>query len=132
MTWITETGVYSPKTHILDNESSYEFKIVIKKQSKLQLVPPDTHQRNIAEREIQTFKNHLIAIMLVVDSKLPMHLWCILIPQKFLTLNLVIPSHDVPKMSARACLHGYFDYNGMPLSPLEYPVQLYVKPHRRN
>ena len=30
--WITETGGYIPKTHILYNEASYEFKIFIKKQ----------------------------------------------------------------------------------------------------
>jgi hypothetical protein len=43
------TGVCNPRKHILDNEASKEFKKVIKKQSKIQLVPPDTHRRNIAE-----------------------------------------------------------------------------------
>ena len=41
---ISETGVFTTKTHILDNEKSDEFKIVIEK-SKLQLVQPDTHQK---------------------------------------------------------------------------------------
>ena len=46
---IKATGVCDPKRHILDNESSAEFRKVIAKQSKMQLVPPDTHRRNIAE-----------------------------------------------------------------------------------
>ena len=40
---IKNIGVGDPKKHIMDNEASAEFKKVIKKQSKLQLVPPDTH-----------------------------------------------------------------------------------------
>ena len=49
-----------PKKHILDNETSVEFKKVIKKQSKFQLAPPDTHQKNIAERESKQFKRFRI------------------------------------------------------------------------
>ena len=49
---IKSTGVCDPKKHIMDNEASAEFKKVIKKQSKLQMVPPDSHRRNIAERAI--------------------------------------------------------------------------------
>ena len=49
---IKSTGVCDPKKHIVDNEASAEFKKVIKKQSKLQMVLPDSHQRNAAERAI--------------------------------------------------------------------------------
>ena len=71
---IKSTGVCDPKKHIMDNEASAEFKKVIKKQSKLQMVPPDSHRRNIAERAIQTFKNHFVAILLGVDTKFLMQL----------------------------------------------------------
>ena len=68
---IVETGVCSPKRHILYNEASDEFKRFIEKKSKLQLVLPYTHQINIEETEIQTFKNHLVAIFLGVDPIFP-------------------------------------------------------------
>ena len=45
-----------PKLHILDNKASAAFKAAIKENCELQLVPLDTHRRNLAERAIQTFK----------------------------------------------------------------------------
>ena len=115
----------------MDNEASAEFKKVIKKQSKLQMVPPDLHRRNIAERAIQTFKNHFVAILSGVDAKFPMQLWCKLLPQSILTLNLMRQSNVAPKVSAYAYMHGEFSYNDMPLAPLGCTVQLYETPHWR-
>ena len=66
-----------------------------------------------------------------VYPKLPMYLWCILLPQTVITFNLVKPYHVAPKDSAHTYLNGYFDYNDMPLSPLGCKVHLYVKPHKR-
>ena len=103
---------------------------VIKEQSKLQLVPPDNHRSNIAERAIQTFKNHFIAILAGVDPKFPMHLWCRLVPQAVLTLNLVRPAHVSQKKSAYTYVHGDFDYNKMPLAPLGCAVEVYEHPTR--
>ena len=71
---IKESGVCDPKRHILDNEASKEFQTEIKKQCKLQMVPPDTHRRNIAERAIQSFKNHFISILAGVDPDFPIFL----------------------------------------------------------
>ena len=55
---ITATGTIRPTTHLMDNETSTELKTEIKKNCTLQLVPPDNHRRNLAERAIQTFKCH--------------------------------------------------------------------------
>ena len=49
---IKSTGDCDPKMHILDNEASDEYQAEIKKHTKMQMVPPDTHHRNIAERGI--------------------------------------------------------------------------------
>jgi hypothetical protein len=46
------TGVIKPTTHLLDNEASAELKAEIKKNCKIQLVPPDNHRQNLAERAI--------------------------------------------------------------------------------
>jgi hypothetical protein len=75
--------------HILDNEALVEFKKEIKKNCNLQLVSPDTHRQNLAERAIQTFKSHFISILAGVDPAFPMSLWDCLLPQAVLTLNLL-------------------------------------------
>ena len=48
---------------ILDNEVNTEFKKKIMKDwgATYQLVPPNVHRRNIAERAIRTFKAHFLA-----------------------------------------------------------------------
>ena len=102
------------RTHILDNEASAEFKRVIKKQSKLEIFPSDSHRRNVAEKGVQTFKGPYKSILAGVDPKFPMHLWCRLLPQAVLTLIFLRPSHVATKISAYAYAHGEFDYNAMP------------------
>ncbi len=71
----------TPKMHILDNECLEEFKAQIRKNNMtFQLVPPHNHQRNIAEKAIQTFKVHFISILCETDKDFPLHLWCRLLP----------------------------------------------------
>ena len=69
---LTATGTVKPTTHIMDNEASAEYKKVIRKNCTIQLVPPNNHRRNLAERAIQTFKSHFIAIIAGVDDTFPM------------------------------------------------------------
>ena len=79
-----------PTLHILDNKVSSNFKKFLSTQDvEFQLVPPHTHQKNAAERAIQTFKNHFVASLCSVHSKFPMYLWDCLFPQATLTLNLL-------------------------------------------
>jgi hypothetical protein len=66
------SGTVKPTTHLLGNEALAAFKVEIKKNSKYQLVPPDNHRMNLAERAIQTFKNHLKAVIAGVDETFPM------------------------------------------------------------
>ena len=121
-----------PKLHILDNEASAAFKVAIKENCELQLVPPDTHQRNLAERAIQTFKSHFIAILAGVDPSFPMNLWDRLIPQAVMTLNLLRQSHKNPSISAYQHVNGTFDYNKMPLAPLGCAVEMHESANRQN
>ena len=48
---------------VMDNEASKDFKknMVNKWKVEYQLVPPDMHRRNAAERTIRTFKAHFLA-----------------------------------------------------------------------
>ena len=76
---------------ILDNEASGEYKRVITEvwKSRYQLVPPDMHRRNAAERAIRTFKAHFLTILAGVAPNFPTYLWDKLLQQAELTLNLL-------------------------------------------
>ena len=130
-TRLTASGTVKPKTHILDNEASAEFKKEIQKNCMIQLVPPDNHRRNLAERAIQTFKNHFKSILAGVDDSFPMRLWDRLLPQAVLTLNLLRQSNAVPTISAWQYVHGNFDYNKMPLAPMGCAVQVFQNSEKR-
>jgi hypothetical protein len=58
---------------ILDNEASTACKeaITFKWNAEFQLVSPDMHCQNRAERAICTFKDHFLAILAGIDSALP-------------------------------------------------------------
>jgi hypothetical protein len=78
-----------------------------------QLVPPYNHRANKAERAIQTFKHHFIAGLCSTPTAFPMHLWCRLLPQATITLNLLRPSTITPRISAHAMLEGRNKFNVM-------------------
>ena len=40
-----------------------------------QLVPPNVHRRNIAERAMRTFKAHFLEILSGVDPEFPKFMW---------------------------------------------------------
>jgi hypothetical protein len=92
---------------------------------------PNNHRQNLAERAIQTFKNHFKAILAGVDDSFPMQLWDKLVPQTVLTLNPLQQSNVAPAVSAYQYVHGNFDYNRMPLAPMGCAVQLYESTTRR-
>jgi hypothetical protein len=130
-TRLTASGTVKPTTHILDNEASAAFKMEIKKNCTIQLVPPDNHRQNLAERAIQTFKNHFKSLLAGVDDNFPLHLWDRLLPQTILTLNLLRQSNVAPTVSAYQYVHGPFDYNKMPRAPMGCAVQLHERSERR-
>ena len=105
---------------ILDNEASAEYKRLITEErgAKFQLVPPNIHRRNAAERAIRTFKAHFLSILAGVAPDYPRNLWDLLIPQTELTLNLLRQSMFNPAQSAWECFHGPFNYDATPVGPL--------------
>ncbi len=95
------------------------------------MVPPDTHRRNLAERAIQTFKSHFLAILAGFNPLFPMTLWDRLVLQAVLTLNLLRQAKADPKMSAYEFVQGKMDYNKMPLAPLGCAVQMHKSTSRQ-
>ncbi|KAL7524388.1 hypothetical protein ACHAWF_000931, partial [Thalassiosira exigua] len=113
-----EAGL-SMKKHILDNEASEEFKATIKGHGMThELVPPGNHRRNIAERAIQTAKNHFTAMLCGTAESFPMHLWCRLLAQSEKQLNMLRQSNVTPKNSAYSHVHGPHNFKRHPWAPL--------------
>ncbi len=81
---------YKPKLNITDNECSKAVQHYITSQDvQWQLNEPNNHCVNAAELAIQTFKNHFISGLATVDRTFPLYLWCYLLHQAELTLNLI-------------------------------------------
>ena len=121
-----------PKHQILDNQASTAYKTAIE-TSKMtyQLVPPNDHRRNMAEKAIQTFKNHFVSVLSGCAPTMPMHLWCQLLPQVELQLLLLRQSRVNPNMSAYAHLYGQHDYNKHPFVPIGMEALVHDKPQMR-
>eukprot|EP00956_Cyclotella_meneghiniana_P023402 scaffold45578_cov41-Cyclotella_meneghiniana.AAC.1 len=119
---------------VLDNEASADYRRAITEDWKCtyQLVPPDVHRRNIAERAIQTFKAHFLSILAGISSLFPNYLWDKLIPQTELTLNLLRQSHVAPAISAWECYNNApFNFDATPIGPCGCPVIIHNKPSKR-
>ena len=112
---------------ILDNEVSAEFKKTIQQDwgAKYQLVPPNFHRRNIAERAIITFKAHFLAILAGVDPDFPKYMCDNLLTQTELTINLLRQATLNPRMSAWEYYNGPFDYSAKPLGPLGCKIMIH-------
>jgi hypothetical protein len=116
---------------VLDNEASAAHKqSILDSGLTYQLVPPDDHRRNVAEKAIQTWKDHFIAVLSGTADKFPLHLWCQLIPHMEWQLNLLCQSNANPKISAYAHLYGPHDYNALPFVPLGMEALVHDKPNQ--
>lgn len=129
---LLENKGLKPHLHIIDNEASALLKSYLTKNDvAYQLVPPNVHRANAAERAIQTFKHHFIAGLCSLDPEFPLHLWDRLLPQAVITLNLLRTSAINPQLSAYAQIHGAFDFNRTPLGPPGTRVLVHDKPTQR-
>ena len=89
---------------IMDNEASAYYKRLIKVKWKInyQLVLPNTHQSNVAERAIRNFKAHFISVLARVAPGFPRNLWDLLLTQTEVTLKLLQKATLDPSISVWA------------------------------
>ena len=85
----------------------------------------------MAERAIQTYKNHFKAGLATLDPDFPLAEWDRLIPQANITINLLRASRSNPNLSAYAYLFGEFNYNQTPIAPPGTKVLAHAKPDNR-
>jgi hypothetical protein len=121
-----------PKHQILDNQASAEYKAAIDASSMTyELVPPEEHRRNMAEKSIQTFKDHFVGVLSRCAPSMPIHLWCQLLPQVERQLLLLRQSRVHPNLSAYAHVYKQHDYNKHSFVPIGMEALVRDKPHKR-
>ena len=128
---LNEKGIF-PTKHILDNECSAEYKnAILDNKMTYQLVPPNDHRRNVAEKAIQTFKDHFVAVLCGTDENFPLRLWCQILRQAEHQLNMLRRSRTDPSMSAFEHMHGPHNYDANPFAILGCEVEMHVMPKNR-
>ena len=64
----------TPTKQVLDNEASAAYKEAIQESGMTyKLVPPDDHRRNAAEKAMQTWKDHFVAVLSSTADDFPLH-----------------------------------------------------------
>jgi hypothetical protein len=118
---------------ILDNKASAAYKeaIIVKWNTKFQLVLPDMHCHNWAERDICTFKDHFLAILASINSAFHPYFWNLLLPQAELTLNRLRQAIINPRISVWEFFPLPFHFNKTPLGPVGCRVLIHAKPATR-
>ena len=116
-----------PTMRILDNKCSDEFKDTIKSYDmKYQLVPPHDHRRNTAEKAVQIFKDHFIAVLCGTDENFPMKLWYQLLPHAEVQLHMLQKSRTTPKISVFSHLYGQHNFDATPFGILGSKIELHI------
>ena len=90
-----------PKRQVLHNEVLAASKAANPASGMTyELVLPNDHRRNLAEKAIQTWKDHFIGVLSGTYDSLPLPLWCQIIPQAERQLLFMRQSYANPMISA--------------------------------
>jgi hypothetical protein len=107
--------------HVMDNEVTNSMRDYIKSRTpsvELQLVPPNNHRANTAERAIRTWQRSFISTMATADKGCPPYLWDEAIPQIELAMNLLKPYKKNNMVSAYEGVNGKtYDFAAHPIAP---------------
>ena len=116
--WFSKLGHFV-RFQVMDNEAPKALRqYFISNDIRYEFVPPHTKRSNKAERAIQTFKRHFIAILASTHPSFPINFWHELIPQAEITLNMMRPFADQPNISAYHGIHrAPYDFLSHPLAP---------------
>ena len=122
----------TPAHQVPDNKISQNYKDKIRESGMSnQLVLPDDHRRNIAEKSIQTWKNHFVGVLGGAADTFPLHLWCQAIPQAERQIMPLSISNVNAKISSYAHVYGQHDYNAKPFVPTGMESIVHDKPNPR-
>eukprot|EP00804_Cyclotella_cryptica_P022388 CCRYP_021035-RA/>CCRYP_021035-RA protein AED:0.38 eAED:0.38 QI:0/0/0/1/0/0.25/4/0/584 len=86
------------------------------------------HHTIPAERAIRTWKNHFVAIRAGTPSTYRLSNWCKDLEQTDITLNMMQPCTQNPKLSAHKAMEGMFSFDATPMAPISTECMVHVKP----
>jgi len=129
--YLTDRG-FKPQPNVMDKQCSKTIqKFIESSNAKIQLVNPNNHRVNTAERAIQTRKNNWLAGMGTLDPNCPIQLWYQFIEQGKDTLNMLRTSRVNPKLSVYAILEGRFEFDRTPMAPVGTKASVFLDPQKR-
>ena len=91
-----------PELYRIENELSKEPQQLLKQtiEATVEIVPPNSHYRNAAERATRTAKSYLIPILSLAHDNFLLCVWYYLLQQAEIKLNLLHTSRTHPQLSA--------------------------------
>ena len=124
---------HKPLFNVTDNQATTPCKAYLQQHDcTWQFVEPSNHQVNVAERAIQSFKNHFISDLCSTNTKWSIQLWDQLTEQALITLNLCQIEHAYPTKSAYHAMHGHkYNWNRCPMAPPGTIAVVYKDPTRQ-
>ena len=129
-------GYPLPSIHKMDNECSKEIREHVRKQwnINIEFVPPGNHRTLVAERAMQTAKDHLISLWAGTELSFKVgENWDRTLVQARITLNLLRPYAPDPSKSAYEGIHGHpYNFSRYPLAPVGTPVVVHERADQRN
>ena len=125
---------HNVRSIVLDNETSASLSKLFKDEKlSFQLVPPGIKRSNKAERAIQTFRNHFLAVLGSVHKDFPLNRWNLLLQHIETTLNLLHPFQDDITKSAYEGIFGEkYDFLQHPMGPAGTLVYVFELPSVRD
>jgi hypothetical protein len=86
----------------------------------------------MAEKAIQTFKDHFVGVLSGCAPSMPIHLWCQLLPQVKRQLLLLRQSCVHPNLLAYAHVYEHHIYNRHPFVPIGMEALVHDEPHEHH
>ena len=117
-----------PQLHKLDTILSTALEMFIaSNNAALQCTPPEMHQTNAAKHAVQMWNCHFKVGLASLPKQFPIAHWCHLTAQCDISLNMLYPSCQKPKLSTKEALHGAFHFDATPMSPPGTKCCVHVK-----
>ena len=113
-----QTAGFKLQLHKLDNETPTTLETFIANNNRaLQYTPPEIHRTNAGKHAVQMWKNRFKMSLTSLPKQFPIAHWCHLTTQCDITLNMLHPYQQNPKLSAQEALNGTFHFDVTPMVP---------------
>ena len=89
------------------------------------------HRTNPAERALQTYKSCIKSTIASLPPTFPIALWCKLLPQIDLSVNIFRKCRQNPLLSSWAAMEGEYHFDLTPIAPAGSKMLMHEKPGRR-